>query len=97
MELLDVIHNAVCELKIKGSLGSDIKITTSFLTKKVLEDEVQCFKNTAPIKESGNSIFGIEISFNHFDNDIVIYDKTRACLDDKYKIIISSKAIITTK
>lgn len=81
--LLNKISIAISILESEGSSKNDIKITTSFIIKRFIEEEIQ--------KRPGlnlEKIFGVDISFDHFSNDIVIYDKANACIDEKFKIVI---------
>ena len=90
MELFSKIQQSIYELESLNSQRENIKITTSFITKRLFEEAISNYGNyeIAKLNAQGSKIFGIEISFNHFSNDIVIYDETRACIDGKFKIII---------
>ena len=90
MELIDKILEAIFELESLNCRKENIKITTSPFTKRLLEYEIrECANhNIAKLNYHGYKIFGIEVSFNHYFNDIVIYDETRAFTDERFKIII---------
>lgn len=91
MDLFSKIQQSLFELEGLNSKRENIKITTSFITKRLFEEAISDHSNygIAKINSHGNKIFGVEISFNYFSNDIVIYDETRACLDDRFKITLS--------
>lgn len=90
MNLFDEIQQCIFKLESIGCKTENIKITTSFIVKKLFDDEMRKLQ-IIPFKlnKQKNQIFGIEISFNHFSNNIVIYDKKKACLDEEFKIILS--------
>lgn len=91
MDLFIKIQQSLFELECLNSQRENIKITTSFITKRLFEEAISDYSNygIAKLNSNGNKIFGVEISFNHFSNDIVIYDETRACLDYRFKITLS--------
>jgi hypothetical protein len=91
MDLFSTIQKSIHELQRLNSQRENIKITTSFIIKRLFEEAVSNYPTTqiATLSPRGNKIFGVEISFNHFSNDIVIYDETRACIDERFKITIT--------
>jgi len=91
MNLFSKIQQSIFELESLNSQRENIKITTSFITKRLFEDAISDYSNyqIAKLNAHGSKIFGVEISFNHFSNDIVIYDETRACLDERFKVTMS--------
>lgn len=91
MDLFSKIQQSLFELESLNSQRENIKITTSFITKRLFEDAISDYSNyqIAKLNTHGSKIFGVEITFNHYSNDIVIYDETRACLDEKFKITLS--------
>ena len=91
MNLFSKIQQSIFELESLNSKRENIKITTSFITKKLFEDAISDYSNyqIAKLNAHGSKIFGVEISFNYFSNDIVIYDETRACLDERFKVTMS--------
>jgi len=91
MNLFSKIQQSIFELESLNSKRENIKITTSFITKRLFEDAISDYSNyqIAKLNAHGSKIFGVEISFNHFSNDIVIYDETRACLDERFKVTMS--------
>jgi len=90
MDLFSKIQQSIYELESLNSQRENIKITTSFITKRLFEEAISNYSSyeIAKLNAHGSKIFGVEISFNHFSNDIVIYDETRACLDDRFKITV---------
>ena len=90
MELFSKIQEAIFRLESLHSKRENIKITTSFVTKRLFEEAFKDYSNlqVAKLNAPGNKIFGVEISFNHFSNDIVIYDETRAWSDEKFKFTL---------
>ena len=90
MELLNKILEGIFELESLNSRKENIRITTSFITKRLFEYAIRDYANhnIAKLNYHGNKIFGVEASFNHYSNDIVIYDETRACIDERFKVII---------
>lgn len=90
MDLFNKIHEAIYKLEANNSFRENIKITTSFITKRIFEEVISDYSmsDVAKLNARGNKIFGVEISFNHFSNDIVIYDETMACIDERFKITI---------
>lgn len=91
MDLFSKIQESIFELESLNSQRENIKITTSFVTKRLFEEVISDYSNhqIAKLNAHGSKIFGVEISFNHFSNDIVIYDETRACLDERFKVTMS--------
>ena len=91
MDLFSKIQQSLFELESLNSQRENIKITTSFITKRLFEEAISDYSNYGilELNSHGNKIFGVEISFNHFSNDIVIYDETRACFDERFKITLS--------
>lgn len=91
MDLFSRIQQSLFELEGLNSQRENIKITTSFITKRLFEEAFSNYSNydIAKLNSHGNKIFGVEVSFDHFSNDIVIYDKTRACFDDRFKTTLS--------
>ena len=91
MDLFSKIQESIFELESLNSQRDNIKIATSFVTKRLFEEAISDYSNhqIAKLNARGSKIFGVEISFNHFSNDIVIYDETRACLDERFKVTIS--------
>jgi hypothetical protein len=85
--ILELIQDAIFELQSKGTRTENIKITTSFVIKRLIEKEiVEGYNfNTANFNDK---IFGVSVSFDHFANEIVIYDKNNACLREDFKIVI---------
>jgi hypothetical protein len=83
----ELIQNAIFELNSKGCRTENIKITTSFVIQRLIEKElVERFNfNLANLN---NIFFGASISFDHFANEIVVYDKNNACLREDFKIVI---------
>lgn len=92
MELLDKIQRGIFELESLNSRRENIRITTSFLVQRLLEDKIREYynHNITMLNMYKNKIAGVEISFDHYSNDIVVYDETRACLDERYKIKLKS-------
>lgn len=90
MEILDKIQRAIFELESLNSRKENIKITTSFLVKRLLDDEIRRYydHNITMLNMYKTRIYGVELSFDHYSNEIVIYDKTMAPLDEMFKIII---------
>ena len=90
MGLFSKIQQSIYELQSLNSQIENIKITTSFITKRLFEEAISNYQNyeIARLNAHGSKIFGVEISFNHFSNDIVIYDETRACIDEIFKITV---------
>lgn len=91
MDLFSKIQQSIYELEILNSQRENIKITTSFITKRLFEEAISNYSNyeIAKLNTQENKIFGVEISFNNYSNDIVIYDETRACLDERFKVTLS--------
>ena len=91
MDLFSKIQQSLFELESLNSQRENIKITTSFITKRLFEDAISDNSNyqIAKLNAHGSKIFGVEISFNHYSNEIVIYDETRACLDKTFKVTLS--------
>jgi hypothetical protein len=92
--LFDEIYSAIYELSKMGTPRDRIKITTSFITKRLLEENIQesiLWHIRTRVEKDYSNIFGIDISFDHFKNDIVIYDTGRACFDNKFRIVIPIK------
>lgn len=82
LNIIDKIHGCIIDLEMSGSQRGDIVITTSYIVKKLIEDEA-----TYVVRSRGSdlvTIYGVKISFEHFTNDIVIYDKYKSYLDEKY-------------
>ena len=90
MELFHKIQNAIYLLETIGSKREDLKITTSFVVKRIIENQLHQINTLVNLNSCGSKIFGIDVCFDHFDNDIVVYDKTKACLRKDYKILIKS-------
>lgn len=90
MDLFSKIQQSIYELENLNSQRENIKITTSFITKRLFEKAISNYSNyeIAKLNAHGSKIFGVKISFNHFSNDIVIYDETRACIDERFKITV---------
>lgn len=101
MNLLNKIQQSIYELENLNSKKENIKITTSFITKRLFEEVIRDHLHYGVIEQkihdipiSGDiKLLGVDISFNHYSNDIVIYDETRACIDERFKIIIVPSAI----
>ena len=91
IDLFSKIQQSLFKLESLNSQRENIKITTSFITKRQFEEAISDHSThqIAKLSTHGSKIFGVEISFNHFSNDIVIYDETRACLDERFKVTIS--------
>ena len=91
MDLFSKIQQSIYELESINSRRENIKITTSFIIKRLFEEAITDYANynVAKLNAHGSKIFGVEISFNHFSNNIVVYDETRACIDDRFKITIT--------
>lgn len=91
MDLFSKIQQSIYELESLNSQRENIKITTSFITKRLFEEAVSNYSSfeVAKLNTHGSKIFGVDVSFNHFSNDIVIYDETRACIDEKFKITVA--------
>lgn len=91
MDLFNKIQQSIFELESLNSQRENIKITTSFITKRLFEEAISNYSNyeIAKLNARGSKIFGADISFNHYCNDIVIYDETRACFDERFKVTIS--------
>ncbi len=85
--ILQLIKNAIFELEQKGTRAKNIKITTSFVIQRLIQIElVERYRiNNAT---TNNLFLGVSMSFDHFANEIVIYDKNMACLCEDFKIII---------
>jgi hypothetical protein len=83
INILDKIQLSIACLEMSGSIKENIIITTSFLYKPFFEELLN-----VKIKKEKNYIFGCEFLFNHFKNEIVIYDKTKACLNKNFLIKI---------
>ena len=90
MDIFSKIQQSIYELESLNSQKGNIKITTSFITKRLFEKAVSNYSSfeVTKLNANGSKIFGIDISFNHFSNDIVIYDETRACIDERFKITV---------
>lgn len=89
--MIEKIKEAIFLLKSLGSNSTSIVVTTSFITQQLLEKEFRekyLFINSQTSKVSTMTIFGAYISFDHFSNDIVIYDKTKACYDNNFIVTI---------
>ena len=91
MDLFNKIHLSIYELESLNCKRENIKITTSFIIKKLFEEAVSNYAKyeIAKLSPHGSRIFGVDISFNHFENNIVVYDETIACIDERFKIIIT--------
>lgn len=91
MDLFSKIQQSLFELESLNSQRENIKIITSFVTKRLFEDAISDYSNyqISKLNAHGSKIFGVEITFNHYSNDIVIYDETRACLDERFKVTLS--------
>lgn len=90
MELIDKILEAIFELESLNCRKENIKITTSFITKRLFEYAIRdySYHHITELNTHGNKMFGVEVSFNHYSNDIVIYDERKACLNKMFKIKI---------
>ena len=90
MDLFSKMQQSIYELESLSSQRENIKITTSFMTKRLFEEAISNYSSyeIAKLNAHGSKIFGVEISFNHFSNDIVIYDETRACIDERFKVTV---------
>jgi hypothetical protein len=99
MDLFSKIQQSLFDLESLNSQKKNIKITTSFITKRLFEEAISNYSNyeIAKLNAHGSKIFGVEISFNHFSNDIIIYDETRACLDERFKVTLSMSFITVRK
>ena len=86
MDIINNIHRSILTLQKLGSNVENIKITTSPFTKAVIERDLCIFDPSEPINAKYLRMFGVEVSFDHFSNEIVIYDKERACMDDRFKV-----------
>lgn len=90
--LFDEIYSAVCRLSERGTPRDRIKIKTSFITQILLKKHIwESDEWFIRMGTEHTKIFGVDISFDHFDNDIVIYDTDRACFDNKFRIVIPIK------
>lgn len=91
MDLFSKIERSIFELESLNSRKENIRITTSFIVQRLLEGEIREYynHNITMLNMYNNKIFGVEISFNHYSNDIVIYDETRAPLDERFKVTLS--------
>jgi hypothetical protein len=85
--ILELIQNAIYELEKKGTRAKNIKITTSFVIQRLIVDVV-LEKYNINNANLNDIFFGVSISFEHFANEIVIYDKNMACLCEDFKIVI---------
>ena len=83
INIIDKIQLSIAGLEMSGSSKENIIITTSFLCVPFFEEYLNL-----KIKKENNYIFGCEFLFNHFKNEIVIYDKTKACLNKNFLIKI---------
>jgi hypothetical protein len=83
----ELIQNAIIELKSKACRTENIKITTSFVIQRLIEKELVKGYNFKVVNLN-NIFLGVSISFDHFANEIVIYDKNMACLCEDFKIVI---------
>lgn len=90
VDLFNKIQLAIYELECLNSRKENIKITTSFITKRLFEYAISDYSDhrIEKLNTHGSKIFGVEITFNHYSNDIVIYDETKACLDEKFKVTL---------
>lgn len=93
MNLLIKIQQSIYELMILGSREENIIITTSFITERIIERGLKDYSKPDAMKLIPK-IYGVSVSFNHFSNDIVIYDKTMACYSDNFKITIDAHEYI---
>jgi len=82
LNIIDKIHGCIIDLEMSGSKRRDIVITTSYIVKKFIEDEASYISGSRV--SDLVTIHGVKISFEHFTNDIVIYDKHKACLNGEY-------------
>jgi hypothetical protein len=78
MDIINNIHRSILALEELGSNLEDIKITTSRFTQRVIARELHINGSSAPITPESTRMFGVEVSFDHFSNEIVIYDKESA-------------------
>jgi hypothetical protein len=87
-KILDKIQKAIHYLEDLGCEKKDLKITTSTLIKYdlvIFDIDIFTFvKNKNYVQ-----MFGVNIYFDHYENNIVVYDINKACVNDKYKIIIN--------
>lgn len=82
------IEEAIYELEFLGCERKDLKITTSSLIKfHLVNFDIDIFKFVK--NKNYVQMFGVNISFDHYENSIVVYDVNKACVNDKYKIIIN--------
>ena len=82
LNIIEKIHQCIIDLEMSGSQRRDIVITTSYIVKKFIEDEASYLKGSRV--SNLVTIFGVKISFEHFTNDIVIYDKYKTYHDKEY-------------
>lgn len=95
--LFEEIYSAIYQIQKLGTPRNRIKITTSFITKRLLEENIQesiLWQIRTRVEKDYSNVFGIDISFDHFENDIIVYDTGRACFDDKFKIVIPIKVYL---
>lgn len=93
--LFDKMYSAICQLSERGTPRNRIKVTTSFITQSLLVKHIrESDEWFIRVHTEHTKIFGVDISFDHFENDIVIYDTGRACFDDKFKIVIPIKVYL---
>jgi len=87
-KIIDKIQETINYLEALGCEKKDLKITTSSLIKYdlvIFDIDIFTFvKNKNYVQ-----MFGVNIFFDHYENNIVIYDINKACVNDKYKIIIN--------
>jgi len=97
--LFDEIYSSICQLSERGTPRNRIKVMTSFITQSLLVKHIRESDEwfTRAVHTEHTKIFGVDISFDHYKNDIVIYDTGRACFDGKFKIVIPIKVYLKPK
>lgn len=88
VSVLDAIQESVVKLKKLNCNEDDLQITMSCFFKGKIENDLSYDYDRFMLRGDNNKILGVSVRFDHFDNEVVVYDKKRAGLDKKYKITI---------
>ncbi len=89
MSLLIQIQKAITHLRSKMVSTGNMQITTSSIIGQYIIDETSFFTNCVGDVNHLNdraALFGVPINFNHFEHEIVVFDKTK--LESNYRVII---------
>ena len=84
--LVPAIKNAIDKLRLLGSFDN-IRIVATPIAMNMIKMELFPLSSTVSIPIEGY-IFGVKISFDHFENKIVVYDWMKASFDDRFKVEI---------